>query len=141
MSGQVHIALTLGEIRPEEETLVRVHQPLSLIDLLDEDPSGHSWTVHDAMSKIAAEGKGVLILLNCSSSASQLIEDVAASMRRDPKAKMDLLTYGIGAQLLRDLNVGRMRLLATQRKIPSMAGFGLEISDFVAKRGPAKEKA
>jgi 3,4-dihydroxy 2-butanone 4-phosphate synthase/GTP cyclohydrolase II len=141
MTGQVHLALTLGEIRPEEETLVRVHQPLSLIDLLDEEKSGHSWTVHDAMEKIAAEGKGVLILLNCSSSASQLIEDVAASMRRDPKAKMDLLTYGIGAQLLRELNVGRMRLLATQRKIPSMAGFGLEISDFVPHRGSAREKA
>lgn len=141
MTGQVHMALTLGEIRPDEETLVRVHQPLSLIDLLDEEASGHSWTVHDAMAKIAAEGKGVLVLLNCSSSASQLIEDVAASTRRDPKARMDLLTYGIGAQLLRDLNVGRMRLLATQRKIPSMAGFGLEITDFVPHRPAARKKS
>ncbi|MFM9970353.1 MAG: bifunctional 3,4-dihydroxy-2-butanone-4-phosphate synthase/GTP cyclohydrolase II [Burkholderiales bacterium] len=140
MSGQVHIVLTLGEIRPEEETLVRVHQPLSLIDLLDTDTSGHSWTVQDAMDKIAAEGKGVVVLLNCSASASQLIEDVAASMRRDPKARMDLLTYGIGAQILRELNVGRMRLLASPRKVPSMAGFGLEITDFVSRRESARNK-
>jgi len=130
MTGQVHIALTLGDIRRSEETLVRVHQPLSLIDLVDMERSGHSWTVNDALQRIAAEGKGVMVLLNCSNSASQLIEDVAATMRRSPQAKMDLLTYGIGAQILRDLNVGRMRLLATQRKIPSMTGFGLEVCSF-----------
>ena len=141
MSGQVHIALTLGDIDPEEETLVRVHQPLSLIDLLDMDASGHSWTVHEAMAKIAAEGKGVLVLLNCSNSASQLIEHVSAPMRRSPQAKMDLLTYGIGAQILRELNVGRMRLLAVQRKIPSMAGFGLEVGRFVAHRETSKSRA
>jgi len=138
MTGQVHIALTLGAIHPEEETLVRVHQPLSLIDLMDMDASGHSWTVPEAMAKIAAEGKGVLVLLNCSNSASQLIDDVAATRRRNPHAKMDLLTYGIGAQILRDLNVGRMRLLATQRKIPSMAGFGLEVSEFEQRHERAK---
>jgi len=140
MTGQVHIALTLGKIHPDEETLVRVHQPLSLIDLLDMEASGHSWTVPDAMARIAAEGKGVLVLLNCSNSASQLIDDVASTRRRNPQAKMNLLTYGIGAQILRDLNVGRMRLLATQRKIPSMAGFGLEVADFEPLQDRAKGK-
>ena len=139
MTGQVHIALTLGEIRPDEETLVRVHQPLSLIDLLDMEESGHSWTVHAALGRIAAEGKGVLVLLNCSTSASQLIDDVAATLRRSPHAKMDLLTYGIGAQILRELNVGQMRLLATQRKIPSMTGFGLEVCAFEPHRVQIKE--
>ncbi len=141
MTSQVHIAMTLGEIDPQEETLVRVHQPLSLIDLVDMEASGHSWTVPDSLQRIATEGKGVLVLLNCSTSASQLIEDVAAPMRRNPKARMDLLTYGIGAQILRDLNVGRMRLLAAPRKMPSMAGFGLEVSRFMPRQERSKGAA
>jgi 3,4-dihydroxy 2-butanone 4-phosphate synthase/GTP cyclohydrolase II len=141
MTGQVHLALTLGDIRHDEETLVRVHQPLSLIDLLDMEESGHSWTVPAALGRIAREGKGVLVLLNCSTSVSQLIDDVAATLRRSPHAKMDLLTYGIGAQILRELNVGRMRLLATQRKIPSMTGFGLEVCTFEPHPGQVREVA
>ena len=54
-------------------------------------------------------------------------------------AKVDLRDYGIGAQILRDLNVGRMRLLATPRKMPSMAGFDLEVTGYVAQ--PAARQA
>jgi 3,4-dihydroxy 2-butanone 4-phosphate synthase / GTP cyclohydrolase II len=139
ISGQVHLALTHGTISRDEETLVRVHQPLSLIDLIDMDPSGHSWTVPDALQRIAAEGKGVLVLLNCSTSASQLIDDVAAKLRRNPNAKMDFLTYGIGAQDLRELGVGRMRLMSTPRRVPTMAGFDLEISGFIPRQHGVKE--
>ena len=49
-----------------------------------------------------------------------------------PKLKMDLRTYGIGAQILRDLGVGRMKLLANPRKMPSMAGFDLEVAGYLA---------
>jgi len=131
ISGQVHLALVRGEIRPEEEILVRVHEPLSLVDLLDAGPGGHSWAVHEALSEIAEAGKGVMVLLNCHESAPQLIEHVAEASRSKPPAKMNLLTYGIGAQILRDLNVGKMRLLAAPLKLPSMAGFELEICGFV----------
>jgi 3,4-dihydroxy 2-butanone 4-phosphate synthase/GTP cyclohydrolase II len=54
-------------------------------------------------------------------------------------SRMDLRNYGIGAQILRDLNVGKMRLLATPRKMPSMAGFDLEVTGYVAQ--PAKRRA
>jgi 3,4-dihydroxy 2-butanone 4-phosphate synthase / GTP cyclohydrolase II len=131
VTGQVHLALVRGELRPEEETLVRVHQPLSLVDLIDTDSGGHSWSVHDALSAIADAGKGVMVLLNCSESSSQLIDHVAEASRSRPPAKMNLLTYGIGAQILRDLNVGRMKLLAAPLKLPSMAGFELEIGGFL----------
>jgi 3,4-dihydroxy 2-butanone 4-phosphate synthase/GTP cyclohydrolase II len=131
VTGQVHLALVRGELKPDEETLVRVHQPLSLVDLLDTDSGGHSWSVHDALSTIADAGKGVIVLLNCSESASQLIDRVAEASRSRPPSKMNLLTYGIGAQILRDLNVGKMKLLAAPLKLPSMAGFELEIGGFV----------
>ena len=130
-SSQVHLALVRGEIRPEEEVLVRVHQPLSLVDLLDAGPTGHSWSVHEALSQIAEAGKGVMVLLNCSESGSRLIEHVADAAHSKPPNKMNLLTYGIGAQILRDLNVGKMKLLAMPLKLPSMAGFELEICGFL----------
>ena len=134
VTGQVHMAMVLGEPDPDQETLVRVHQPLSLVDLIDADPGGHSWSVHDALSAIVEAGTGVMVLLNCSESASQLIDHVADASRSRPPVKMNLLTYGIGAQILRELGVGKMKLLAAPLKFPSMAGFELEIGGFVQPR-------
>ncbi len=132
ISGATHLALVRGEIDRRTDTLVRVHEPLSLLDLLDTGPGGtHSWTVHESLARIAEAGKGVMVLLNCSENTAQLIERVTAQTRPKPTAKVDLLTYGIGAQILLDLNVGKMRLLARPRKMPSMAGFGLEVVGYV----------
>ena len=131
ISSGAHLALVLGKIEPGQETLVRVHEPLSLVDLLDTGASGHSWTVHEALAKIAAAGKGVMVLMNCSESTAQILDRVAIKGRARQPAKSDLLTYGIGAQILRDLNVGRMRLLAKPRKMPSMTGFELEVLGYV----------
>ena len=140
-TGQVHVALVRGEIRPEEETLVRVHQPLSLIDLVDVRTGSHSWTVHEALTAIAEAGKGVMVLLNCTESTSQLIEHLAPTPKPRQPAKMNLLTYGIGAQILREVNVGKMRLLATPLKLPSMAGFELEVCGFLQPREKSKDHA
>ena len=131
ISGATHLALVRGEIDRESDTLVRVHEPLSLLDLLDSGPSTHSWTVHESLERIAEAGKGVMVLLNCSENTAQLIERVTAQTKPKAPTRVDLLTYGIGAQILLDLNVGRMRLLARPRKMPSMAGFGLEVVGYV----------
>ena len=126
LSSETHLALVRGEIDPRAETLVRVHEPLSILDLLESGPSAHSWTVHEALAAIDRAGRGVIVLLNCSESAAQLIERVA-EIPSQPPTRRELLTYGIGAQILRDLKVGKMRLLATPRKMPSMAGWELEV--------------
>jgi 3,4-dihydroxy 2-butanone 4-phosphate synthase/GTP cyclohydrolase II len=116
-----------------------VHEPLSVLDLLDTDAGTHSWSVHDALARIAREGRGVMVLLNCSETAGQLIERVSDGARPAPAPRAaSLLTYGIGAQVLRDLKVGRMRLLAAPRKMPSMAGWALEIAGYEA---PARQRA
>jgi 3,4-dihydroxy 2-butanone 4-phosphate synthase/GTP cyclohydrolase II len=135
-SGGAHLALVRGAIVPEDETLVRVHEPLSVLDLIDAGPGTHSWPVAKALAAIAAAGRGVLVLLNCGESAPQLfahfaaLDDVAGGAAART-AKADLRTYGIGAQILRDLKVGKMKLLARPRKMPSMAGFGLHITGYV----------
>ena len=140
LAGATHLALVCGEISPDAETLVRVHEPLSLLDLLDTGPGTHSWSVHEALERITAEGRGVMVLLNCSESAAQLIERVASNARPKAPAKMDLLTYGIGAQILRDLKVGKMRLMSAPRKMPSMAGWELEVAGYVQADGKKRAR-
>jgi 3,4-dihydroxy 2-butanone 4-phosphate synthase/GTP cyclohydrolase II len=139
LTGETHLALARGEVSPDKETLVRVHEPLSLLDLLDTGQGTHSWSVDDALERIAEEGKGIMVLLNCSEGAGQLIERVASAGRPKAPARMDFLTYGIGAQILRDLKVGRMRLMAAPRKMPSMAGWELEIAGYVEKAAKARD--
>jgi 3,4-dihydroxy 2-butanone 4-phosphate synthase/GTP cyclohydrolase II len=127
LTDATHLALTRGEIVPELETLVRVHEPLSVVDLLDYGSRTHSWTIPAALAAIARAGRGVLVLLHRPESALEL-RARATSDQPPTQSRMDLRNYGIGAQILRDLKVGRMRLLAKPRKMPSMAGFGLEVT-------------
>jgi 3,4-dihydroxy 2-butanone 4-phosphate synthase/GTP cyclohydrolase II len=137
-SGQPHLALVAGTIGADREALVRVHEPLSPLDLLITDGGTHSWSVHRALTEIHAHGEGALVMLNCAQSGESLLaqagswcDPAAADGRLRPRAEaMDLRTYGIGAQILRDLGVRRMRLLAHPRRMPSMTGFNLEVTGF-----------
>ena len=153
-TGQPHLALVTGPISPDREALVRVHEPLSPLDLLITDGGTHSWSVHRALKEIAAHGEGALIMLNCAQASESVFaqarvwceaeegaEGRDARKARRPRAEaMDLRTYGIGAQILRDLGVSRMRLLAHPRRMPSMAGFNLEVTGYVEfGEGSAKE--
>jgi 3,4-dihydroxy 2-butanone 4-phosphate synthase/GTP cyclohydrolase II len=126
LNDATHLALVRGPIAPDAETLVRVHEPLSVMDLLDAQSAAHSWSIPDAMAAIAEAGRGVIVLLHRPETAEELRQRAIASAPVVPP-KMDLRNYGIGAQILRDLNVGRMRLLSKPRKMPSMAGFDLEV--------------
>jgi 3,4-dihydroxy 2-butanone 4-phosphate synthase/GTP cyclohydrolase II len=136
--GSAHLALVRGEFGPAHEVLVRVHEPTSVLDLIDTGPSVHSWPYARALQAIAQAGRGVLVLLNCGEPAARLFDkfDALAALdagRAQPPrgAKLDLRTYGIGAQILRDLGVQRMKLLAKPRKMPSMAGFGLHVTGYL----------
>jgi len=137
-SHSAHLALVRGPIDPERDVLVRVHEPLSVLDVLDADLSTHSWPLPRALAAIAKAGSGVIVLLNCGESAGGLLAQFETLARLDQgaapdqrDARLDLRTYGVGAQILRDLNVVRMKLLARPRKMPSMAGFGLHTTGFL----------
>lgn len=130
MTGDTHLALALGEISAQREVLVRVHEPLSIIDLLDATAAGHSWGVHEALRAIAAAGSGVIVFLHRPESADELAARAGATAGVAATPKMDLRNYGIGAQILKDIGVAKMRLLAAPRKMPSMVGFDLEVSGY-----------
>ena len=130
LSNATHLALFKGEIDPEQETLVRVHEPLSVMDLLDSESHRHSWTVPAALRALNRAEHGVMVLLYRPESAEEL-HAKALSDQPATGNKIELRNYGIGAQILRDLGVGKMRLLAKPRRMPSMAGFDLEVTGYL----------
>ena len=129
-----HLALVHGDLAAQAAPLVRVHEPLSVLDLLDTACQRHSWNLPQALDRIVQEGAGVAVLLNCGVSAAQLqvqFQRLSQPAPVPPKSGVTALRdYGIGAQILRDLGVRQMRLLGQTRKMPSMAGYGLEILGF-----------
>jgi 3,4-dihydroxy 2-butanone 4-phosphate synthase/GTP cyclohydrolase II len=135
-SGAVHLALIKGTWQPNNEVLARVHEPLSVFDALEPNRVMHSWGLDAAMQRIAKEGQGVVVLLNCGESGEQLLaqfEGTARSAQAPERGRMDLRSYGVGAQILRDCGVHKMRLMGNPRRMPSMAGYGLEITGYLSK--------
>jgi len=135
-SGAVHLALVKGQWDKDHSVLARVHEPLSVLDALEPDRIMHSWGLDAAMRRIAKEGAGVIVLLNCGESGAQLLaqfDGTARSAHAPERGRMDLRSYGVGAQILRDCGVQKMRLLGNPRRMPSMAGYGLEITGYVIK--------
>jgi len=131
-ANEVHLALVKGEVTPGKEILVRVHEPLSVLDLLDAASHTHSWNLNEAMRTIAAADTGVIVLLHRSETGAALLSRFETMQSEPPvPPKMDLRTYGIGAQILKDLGVTKMKLMAMPRKMPSMAGFDLEVSGYL----------
>jgi 3,4-dihydroxy 2-butanone 4-phosphate synthase/GTP cyclohydrolase II len=133
-TGGVHLALTHGRWTPGDEVLVRVHEPFSVLDLLDAGPGEHSWPLPRALAALKQSERGAAVLLNCGESADALLPRALATHSRSvrrPALPIDLRTYGIGAQILRDLGVGRMKLLGSPRRMPSLPGYGLEVTGFV----------
>jgi 3,4-dihydroxy 2-butanone 4-phosphate synthase/GTP cyclohydrolase II len=95
----------------------------------------HSWNLDASLQHMATQGRGVAVLLNCGEDAEQLLaqfEGRAKASHAPQRGRMDLRTYGVGAQILRECGVHRMLLLGTPRRLPSMAGYGLEIAGYVA---------
>ncbi|MGZ8156417.1 MAG: bifunctional 3,4-dihydroxy-2-butanone-4-phosphate synthase/GTP cyclohydrolase II [Burkholderiales bacterium] len=137
---ETHLALVKGKITASKEALVRVHEPASLIDLLDAGSTSHSWNFHDALARIAAADCGVLLLLHREESAAELLDRVKPRHEPAPPRKIALRNYGIGAQILKDLKVKKMRLLALPRRMPSMSGFDLEVVGYLQPDGAGVQR-
>ena len=139
-SSCVHIALVNGKPSETQETLVRVHEPVTVLDFLDSNVSTHSWPLAKALQELAAASAGVAVLLNASGIAAPNDADWLAQFQKlnqphdeakKPLArKTDFRSYGIGAQILKDIGVGKMRLLANPNPVPSLSGYKLEVTGY-----------
>ncbi len=137
VSGQVHLAMVSGEIKPDVEALVRVHMAEPLADLLGDQREPSHWPLSTAMAHIdAAENGGVLVVLRQPNQNRQLAAKVERYQQADrgesvvADTSWDLRTFGVGAQILADLGVQKMRVMGTPTKLHGVSGFGLEITGY-----------
>jgi 3,4-dihydroxy 2-butanone 4-phosphate synthase/GTP cyclohydrolase II len=124
-----HLALVRGEPDPATPVPTRVHECHSILDLLDAEPSAHSWPLHAALQRIDAAGCGVAVLLDCDmrSDATRL----PASGAHGAAARRDGRVTGIGSQILRDIGVRRLNVLSSPFRLPALSGHDLEIMAFI----------
>ncbi len=140
IDGQAHFALTKGEIKTDQPTLVRVHLENTFRDLLfSQRESVSSWPMADALKRISEEG-GVLVLLGKHESTDTLIAEVekyakqdAGEVVKEVKRHVGSRNVGVGSQILSNLGVRKMRLLSSQSKYHSLSGFGLEVVEYIAE--------
>jgi len=129
LSKNSHLALVKGKINAGDEVLVRVHAPLSILDFIDKNTQ-HSWPPLKALEEISKSTNGVIIFLNYQESQNK-ISDILETANIPTDNTNDLRNYGIGSQILVDIGVKKMKLLASPRKMPSMIGYGLQVTEFI----------
>ena len=141
----VHLALVKGDIDPDEPTLVRVHVRNTLADVLGVQHQEFGWPLRSALARVAEEGSGVVVVLRKPESPRELVQRIRLlegeiadeddllfeHHHGDGEESRELRTYGIGAQILTDLGVQRMRVLSAPLRMNAISGFGLEVVDYV----------
>jgi len=135
---QLHLALVYGSLAGDEPVLVRVHMEDPLYDMFNICSQDSSWTLQEAMRRVVAEGRGVIVVLRSRSTAEQMVRRIRNDQMRDqgvelprPAHDAELRTYGVGARILVELGVGAMRVLGTPRKLHALSGFGLDIVEYI----------
>ena len=128
LSGETHLALVKGKPAADTETLVRVHEPFSVMDFIQANPR-HSWSLPKALERIQQAESGVVILLHRTEDGATLL-DRTLPKGANQAYKWDSKSYGIGAQILAGLNVGKLRVLGQPSAFTGLTGFGLEVVGF-----------
>ena len=137
--GATHLALVMGEIKSAEPVLVRVQLQNTLSDLVDIKLEGEHWPLRQALRRVAEEGVGVVVILRPEEPADALVEQIKAyhipeegSQAASSDQPDELRTYGVGAQIIADLGVQKMRVLSAPKIVHGIAGFGLEVVEYVS---------
>ena len=144
IDNEVHLAMVKGEVKADEPVLVRVHVQHTLCDLLQAKRENCGWPLDSAMKQIADDGNGVVIVLRNHDSAREIVQKIQDYKWQDSESKpqkkfskeqtqteKELRTYGVGAQILADLGVHKMKVMSAPTNMHGLAGFDLEVTEFV----------
>ena len=137
ISGSLHLAYVKGEIQSSDSVLVRVHIPNTVRDVCETfNVERTSWSFSSALEQISKEGKGVAVLLSGDDYGQNLEHNLASALARHGEVTPanrpgSDLTIGTGSQILRDIGVGKMRLLSYPARFNAISGFDLEVVEFV----------
>jgi 3,4-dihydroxy 2-butanone 4-phosphate synthase/GTP cyclohydrolase II len=143
LKGNVHLALVRGQVDDGAPTLVRVHAPNVLLDLVGAVREGpRSWSVDRALARVAEEGSGVVVILAGTEGPEDTLERFelfpdTPSFNRSLRADGSSVYHsvGLGSQILRDLGVRRMRLMSFPTRYNAISGFDLEIVEYITDDG------
>lgn len=130
----VHLALVCGTVQPNAPTLVRVHLQDSLSDVIGVLRHDIGLPLRSAMQRIANEGMGIIVVLRKPETTADLLKRIQDQHLQDEGMQTDstdLRMYGIGAQILSDLGVRKMRVLGTPKKLHALSGFDLELVEYI----------
>ena len=127
IGGGPHVAFIHGSLGADDPPLVRVLAEPGVLDILDLDSQQRSFSAAAAFEMIVRGKSGVVLLLKTAGSAAAAAEPMGGSNA--------VRTYGIGAQILRDLGITRMRLLSSPVRLPSLEGYGLEVVETISRDG------
>ena len=138
-NDQVHLALTKGTMSKNESTLVRINSSQSRNDLLSLLMGTKEEEIDKVFSLINKEGKGAVIFINQPAKSENLLarlKKIKKSKNKNdkiPRLKMDSRDFGIGAQILHDLSIRKLRVITNTKQKPrvGITGYGLEIVDYV----------
>ena len=134
-----HLALVKGKIDPNTPVLIRVHVEDTLCDMLSLTEEGVAWPIRDIMARMEDEKSGVIVVLSASDQSNfldrlkELDRNHEKQAEYDDSSRTQFKTYGIGAQILSDVGVQKMRVMSAPRQYNGLAGFGLEIVEYVGE--------
>ena len=137
INRSVHVALVKGDLNAVEAPLVRVHLQDTLGDVIGVKSESLGWPLHSAIERISKERAGVIVLLRDQESSREFMDSVETlDQHRDELdqrrgGEMVLRTYGVGAQILRDLGLSKIRVLSAPKHMYAISGFDLEITEYV----------
>jgi 3,4-dihydroxy 2-butanone 4-phosphate synthase/GTP cyclohydrolase II len=131
----VHIALVKGDLNSELPPLVRVHINDALRDMVGVRNERLGWPLHAAMRRVASEASGVVVILRPEETPRHFMDSVRLLDAKTPSIRHPgatvIRTYGIGAQILKDLGLKRMRVLSAPKQLQGLAAFDLEVTSYV----------
>jgi 3,4-dihydroxy 2-butanone 4-phosphate synthase/GTP cyclohydrolase II len=139
----LHFAMVRGDIEPERPTLVRVHIYNPIEDLTASVRKDAGWPLRDALRRVADAGEGVVVVLSNQIDNGEVLRQVLriadpehevgeASPAKPNKPQADWRQVGLGAQILADVGVRKMRVMSNPRRYHALSGFGLEVVEYVS---------
>jgi 3,4-dihydroxy 2-butanone 4-phosphate synthase/GTP cyclohydrolase II len=131
----VHLALVKGDLNSAKPPLVRVHIKDTLRDVLGVQNEKLGWPLQAAIRRVAREPSGVIVILRPEESAREFMDSIrlldAKPAHAHGAGATVVRTYGIGAQILKDLGLKRMRVLSAPKQLQGLSAFDLEVTNYV----------
>ena len=137
INDELHLALLKGEVDPAEPMLVRVHVQNPLSDVLSIKRDDFGLPLRLAMAEVARQGRGLVLVLGGHEDNESLLRQIKKQPEQsmlsggDNRQSSELRTYGIGAQIIVDIGIRKMRVLSAPKRMTGLAGFGLEVVEYV----------